>query len=54
MTGLRQRLAPIVTGMLVAFTGTANAQDEFASDARRLVPAIQLHEGQTVADIGAG
>ena len=54
MTGLRGRLAPIVAGMLVAFTGTANAQSEFASDAKRLVPAIQLHEGQTVADIGAG
>lgn len=51
---LRQRLAPIVMGMLVSFTGTAAAQDEFASDAKRLVPAIQLHEGQTVADIGAG
>jgi len=51
---LRQRLAPMVVSALVAFTGTARAQDEFASDARRLVPAIQLHEGQTVADIGAG
>jgi ubiquinone/menaquinone biosynthesis C-methylase UbiE len=56
MTGLgpRQRLAPLVAGMLVALTGSANAQGDFASDARRLVPAIQLHEGQTVADIGAG
>ena len=51
---LRLRLAPMVVSALVAFTGTAHAQDEFASDARRLVPAIQLHEGQTVADIGAG
>ncbi len=51
---LRQRLAPMVVSALVAFTGTARAQDEFASDARRLVLAIQLHEGQTVADIGAG
>jgi len=51
---LRLRLAPMVVSALVAFTGTARAQDEFASDARRLVPAIQLHEGQTVADIGAG
>lgn len=51
---LRQRLAPILLGGLVAFTGTAAAQDEFASDAKRLVPAIALHEGQTVADIGAG
>jgi ubiquinone/menaquinone biosynthesis C-methylase UbiE len=54
MTGLRQRLAPIVVGSLVAFTGNAAAQDDFASDARRLGPAIQLHEGQTIADIGAG
>ena len=51
---LRQRLAPIVVGMLLSFTGTAAAQDEVASDAKRLVPAIQLHEGQTIADIGAG
>jgi ubiquinone/menaquinone biosynthesis C-methylase UbiE len=54
MMALRQRLAPMVVSALVAFTGTAGAQDEIASDARRLVPAIQLHEGQTVADIGAG
>jgi precorrin-6B methylase 2 len=54
MMATRQRLAPIVLCMLVTFTGLATAQDEFASDARRLVPAIQLHEGQTVADIGAG
>ena len=54
MTGLRQRLAALVAGTLVALTGTADAQGEFASDARRLIPAIQLHEGQTVADIGAG
>jgi ubiquinone/menaquinone biosynthesis C-methylase UbiE len=54
MMALRQRLSLIVVGMLVTFTGTATAQDEFASDAERLVPAIQLHEGQTVADIGAG
>jgi ubiquinone/menaquinone biosynthesis C-methylase UbiE len=54
MMAPRQRLAPIVVCALVALTGTAGAQDEFTSDARRLVPAIQLHEGQTVADIGAG
>ena len=54
MRGLRQRLAPLMAGTIVALTGTANAQDEFASDARRLIPAIQLHVGQTVADIGAG
>jgi ubiquinone/menaquinone biosynthesis C-methylase UbiE len=54
MMALRRRLAPMVVGALVAFTGTVGAQDDFASDARRLVPAIQLQEGQTVADIGAG
>jgi ubiquinone/menaquinone biosynthesis C-methylase UbiE len=53
MTALRQRLWPTVVGLLVA-TSTAAAQDEFASDAARLVPAIKLHEGETVADIGAG
>jgi ubiquinone/menaquinone biosynthesis C-methylase UbiE len=49
-----RHLAPIVVGVLVAFDGTATAQDEFTSDAKRLVPVIELHEGQTVADIGAG
>ena len=51
---LRRRLAPIVAGMLVALTSPAMAQGEFASDAKQLAPAIQLQEGQTVADIGAG
>jgi ubiquinone/menaquinone biosynthesis C-methylase UbiE len=32
----------------------ACAQDDFASDAARLVTALKLQEGQTVADIGAG
>jgi ubiquinone/menaquinone biosynthesis C-methylase UbiE len=54
MMAVRLRLAPMVVSTLVAFTGTASAQNEFASDARRLAPAIRLHEGQTVADIGAG
>ena len=59
MKALRRRLAAIAAGGLVAgglaaCTGTASAQSEFKSDATRLVPAIQLHEGQTVADIGAG
>ena len=35
-------------------TGIASAQDEFASDAARLVTALKLGVGQTVADIGAG
>jgi predicted methyltransferase len=48
-------LAPLVAGLAMAATGgTANAQDEFASDAARLVTALKLHAGQTVADIGAG
>jgi ubiquinone/menaquinone biosynthesis C-methylase UbiE len=49
-----RRLAPIVVGVLVVFDGTATAQDEFTSDAKRLVSVMELHEGQTVADIGAG
>ena len=32
----------------------ATAQDEFASDLARLVKALKLNAGQTVADIGAG
>jgi ubiquinone/menaquinone biosynthesis C-methylase UbiE len=46
-------LVAVVGGML-ASAGTAKAQDEFASDAARLVTALKLHDGQTVADIGAG
>jgi ubiquinone/menaquinone biosynthesis C-methylase UbiE len=51
-----RHLALLVTGLagMTAFGGTANAQDEFASDASRLVTALKLHAGQTVADIGAG
>jgi predicted methyltransferase len=39
---------------MAASPGTATAQDDYASDAGRLVTALQLHPGQTVADIGAG
>jgi ubiquinone/menaquinone biosynthesis C-methylase UbiE len=39
---------------MAAFAAPANAQDEFASDAARLVTALKLDAGQTVADIGAG
>jgi predicted methyltransferase len=46
-------LVAVLAGM-TAFAGTTNAQDEFASDAARLVSALKLHVGQTVADIGAG
>jgi ubiquinone/menaquinone biosynthesis C-methylase UbiE len=41
-------------GGMTSFSGTANAQDEFASDAARLVTALKLDAGQTIADIGAG
>jgi ubiquinone/menaquinone biosynthesis C-methylase UbiE len=37
-----------------AFAPAACAQDEFAADAARLVTALKLDAGQTVADIGAG
>jgi predicted methyltransferase len=46
-------LVAVLAGM-AAFAGAANAQDEFASDAARLVTALDLDAGQTVADIGAG
>lgn len=52
-----RRLIPIVS--LVTFLASAapaivRAQDEFASDAARLVTALRLQPGQTIADIGAG
>jgi predicted methyltransferase len=40
--------------MTVTFGARATAQDEFAADAARLVKALKLDTGQTVADIGAG
>jgi ubiquinone/menaquinone biosynthesis C-methylase UbiE len=46
-------LVAVLAGM-AASACTANAQDEFAADAARLVTALKLHVGQTVADIGAG
>jgi predicted methyltransferase len=59
MTNRWRQLALFVAGLaglagMAAFAGTANAQDEFASDATRLATALKLHAGQTVADIGAG
>lgn len=52
----RNRLVPMlaILAAMVAFPGTANAQDEYGADAARLDSALQLHPGQTVADIGAG
>ncbi len=46
-------LVAVLAGM-TASAAAANAQDEFASDAARLVTALKLDAGQTVADIGAG
>lgn len=56
MMNRRNSLVPMVAilATVVASPGTATAQDEYASDAGRLVTALQLHPGQTVADIGAG
>ena len=56
MTNHCKQLALLVAGLagMAAFPATANAQDEFASDAARLVTALKLDAGQTVADIGAG
>lgn len=52
----RNRVLPMVAALatMVAFPGTATTQDQYASDAARLVTALQLHPGHTVADIGAG
>lgn len=51
-----RRLALLMVGLagMAAVAGPANAQDDFASDAARLVTALKLDAGQTVADIGAG
>jgi ubiquinone/menaquinone biosynthesis C-methylase UbiE len=55
MTRSRRLLLIVgVLGGMAAVAATANAQDEFATDAARLVGALKLHAGQTVADIGAG
>lgn len=47
------RLALGLTAV-AAFACTARAQDDYTSDAKRLVVALELQAGQTVADIGAG
>ena len=51
------RQLPLLLASLAALPAAprlACAQDDFASDAARLVTALKLHEGQIVADIGAG
>jgi ubiquinone/menaquinone biosynthesis C-methylase UbiE len=44
----------LVLATLTAVAPSAKAQDEFATDAARLVTALRLEPGKTVADIGAG
>ncbi|MGH7580339.1 MAG: class I SAM-dependent methyltransferase [Gemmatimonadales bacterium] len=53
MTTQWSQLVLLVAGMAAA-PAPATAQDDFASDAARLVTALKLDTGQTVADIGAG
>lgn len=52
------RLRPLVLAVGLATTaalpGTADCQSDFATDAERLVTALELQEGDTIADIGAG
>ena len=50
----RWRQLGLLGAVTTAFACTANAQDDFASDAARLVTALELDSGRTVADIGAG
>ena len=47
-------LLAALLGAIAVFPATATAQDELASDAARLVTALKLDAGQTIADIGAG
>ncbi len=52
----RNWLVPMmaVLATMLAFSRSVTAQDDYAYDAARLVSALQLGPGQTVADIGAG
>ncbi len=56
MLDLRKRwvLLAACVAALPSFATPGCAQDEFAADAERLVTALDLRAGQTVADIGAG
>ena len=53
---LRKQLALLAVCLIgvTASAATACAQDDFAADAARLVTALDLSAGHTVADIGAG
>jgi tRNA A58 N-methylase Trm61 len=52
----RTRVAPVVAAVIAIgfLAAPASAQNQFAADAARLVKALKLSAGQTVADIGAG
>jgi ubiquinone/menaquinone biosynthesis C-methylase UbiE len=54
MTPLRRMLPFLALLAGAAPLAPACAQDDFAADAERLVTALQLQDGSTVADIGAG
>ena len=51
-----RRLLLLIVGLasMPVLVGSARAQDEFTSDAARLVTGLKLEAGMTVADIGAG
>jgi ubiquinone/menaquinone biosynthesis C-methylase UbiE len=54
MAMARTHLHLLLALLALAPVGPACAQDDFASDAARLVTALHLRPGQTLADIGAG
>jgi ubiquinone/menaquinone biosynthesis C-methylase UbiE len=56
MTNQLKRVALLLASLagIAACADTGNAQNDFEADAKRLVTALKLHAGQTVADIGAG
>ncbi len=50
----RAALVGAALAMTAGLPGAACAQNDYASDAARLVAALELEAGDTVADIGAG
>jgi ubiquinone/menaquinone biosynthesis C-methylase UbiE len=50
----RAALVGAALAMTAGLPAAARAQNDFASDAARLVAALELEAGDTVADIGAG